>query len=111
MTTMRRRAEFKAELRTLQGAGLGRCYAMVEIETTLAAGERSHDWRGRLTSLSNPEHSLSGTYLLRPAEGDDLRIEVVDGAAARLGVTSDEYAFRGQGDPPPAARRKGRQAR
>lgn len=111
MTTMRRRAEFKAELQTLQGAALGDCYATVEIETTAGGDGPSHDWRGRLTSLSNPEHSLSGAYVLRPAQGGELRIEVVDGAVARLGVTSDEYAFRGQGEPPAPTRRKNRRAR
>ena len=103
---MRRRAEFKAELRTLQGSRLGDCYAMADVETTVAGGGPEHIWRGRITSLSNPEYSLSGGYVLRPAEGGELRIEVVDGAGARLGVTSDEYAFEGQGDPPPAAARK-----
>lgn len=106
MTTMRRRAEFKAELRTLQGSRLGDCYAMTDVETTVAGGGREHVWRGRITSLSNPEYSLSGGYVLQPAEGAGLRIEVVDGAGARLGVTSDEYAFEGRGDPPPAAARK-----
>lgn len=106
MTTMRRRAEFKAELRTLQGSRLGDCYAMADVETTVAGGRPEHIWRGRITSLSNPEYSLSGGYVLRLAEGGELRIEVVDGAGARLGVTSDEYAFEGQGDPPPAAARK-----
>ena len=106
MTTMRRRAEFKAELRTLQGSRLGDCYAMADVETTVAGGRPEDIWRGRITSLSNPEYSLSGGYVLRLAEGGELRIEVVDGAGARLGVTSDEYAFEGQGDPPPAAARK-----
>lgn len=111
MATMRRRAEFKAELQTLQGAALGDCYATVEIETTAGTDGPSHDWRGRLTSLSKPEYSLSGAYVLRPPEGGELRIEVIDGAAGRLGVTSDEYAFRGQGEPPAPSRRKGRRAR
>ena len=106
MATMRRRAEFKAELRTLQGTRLGDCYAMADVETTVADGRREHAWRGRITSLSNPEYSLSGAYLLQAAEGGALRIEVVDGATARLGVTSDEYAFEGRGEPPRAAARK-----
>ncbi len=106
MSTMRRRKQFKAELLTLQGAAVSECFAIVDIETTRAGGARARRWRGRFTSLSNPQHAFAGPYLLRPrGEQQQARIEVVEGAADRIGVTSDEYSFLGSGDPPAVKRR------
>ena len=108
MTTMRRRRQFKADLLTLQGQPLSECFAIVDIETTTSAGVRERRWRGRFSSLSNPEHAFGGGYLLRARGSDDqTRIDVVDGAIDRLGVTSDEYAFIGVGDPPNPPRKRG----
>ncbi len=111
MTTMRRRRQFKARLFTLQGSQISDCFAIIDIETTRNGDTRERSWRGHFTSLSNPEHAFSGAYLLRPQgqeEGQEegARIEVVEGASERLGVTSDEYRFLGQGDPPPSDRQR-----
>ena len=110
MTTMRRRRQFKADLLTTRGSLLTECFAIVDIETTRNGDVRERSWRGKLSSLSNPEHSLGGVYQLRPRgeEGDGSRIEIVDGYEERLGVTSDEYSFIGTGDPPNAGGRKRR---
>ncbi len=109
MTTMRRRQQFKAEVLTTRGLVLTECFAIIDIETTRIGGVRERSWRGKLSSLSNPEHSLGGVYRLRPRGDDDegARIEVIDGFDTRLGVTSDEYSFIGSGDPPkPPDRRR-----
>ena len=107
MTTMRRRRQFKAQLLTLNGAQLSECFAIVDIETTTSGGVRERQWRGRLSSLSSPEHTFGGAYLLQPNDGGEpARIDIVDGAAERLGVTSDEYLFLGSGDPPNPKSRK-----
>ncbi len=111
MTTMRRRQQFKAEVLTTRGSILTECFAIVDIETTRSGDVRERSWRGKISSLSNPEHSLGGAYRLRPhgEDGDGARIEIVDGFEERLGVTSDEYSFIGSGDPPkPPARRRRR---
>ena len=113
MTTMRRRRQFKAEVLTTRGLVLTECFAIIDIETTRTGGVRERSWRGKLSSLSNPEHSLGGVYRLRPRtsddsdEGEGARIEIIDGFDTRLGVTSDEYSFIGSGDPPtPPDRRR-----
>ena len=103
MTTMRRRQEFAADLLTTQGSLLTECYAIIDITTTRVGDRRERSWRGHLSSLSNPEHSLGGVYRLRPrgeTSNEGCRIEVTEGGAERLGVTSDEYRFIGSGDPP-----------
>ncbi len=104
MATMRRRRQFTAEVLTTRGSLLTECFAMIDIETTRVGDVRERSWRGKISSLSNPEHSLGGTYRLRPRgeDGDGARIEVVDGFEERLGVTSDEYSFIGSGVPPKA---------
>lgn len=111
MTTMRRRRQFNAQLLTLQGSQISDCFAIIDIETTRNGDTRERSWRGQFTSLSNPEHAFSGAYLLRPqgqqeGQQQDVRIEVVEGASERLGVTSDEYRFLGQGEPPPSDRQR-----
>ena len=114
MTTMRRRRQFKAQLLTLQGVELSECFAIIDIETTRNGDLRERSWRGRFSSLSDPQHAFSGAYLLRARGGaEEARIEVVEGAAERLGVTSDEYLFLGSGDPPPSdkQRSQGRRGR
>lgn len=110
MTTMRRRRQFKAELLTSRGSLLTECFAIVDIETTRVGDVRERSWRGKISSFSNPEHSLGGSYRLRPRgeEGDGARIEIIDGFEDRLGVTSDEYRFIGSGDPPRPPDRKRR---
>ena len=103
---MRRRRQFKAEVLTLNGTSLSECFAMVDIETTRVGETRERTWRGRFTSLSNPQHVFAGPYLLRPrGEQQHGRIEVTEGAGDRMGVTSDEYGFLGSGDPPRVKRR------
>ena len=104
MATMRRRRQFTAEVLTMRGSLLTECFAMIDVETTRVGDVRERAWRGKISSLSNPEHSLGGAYRLRPRgeDGDGARIEVVDGFEERLGVTSDEYSFIGSGDPPKA---------
>ena len=104
MATMRRRQQFTAEVLTMRGSLLTECFAMIDIETTRVGDVRERSWRGKISSLSNPEHSLGGAYRLRPRgeDGDGARIEVVDGFEDRLGVTSDEYSFIGSGVPPKA---------
>ncbi len=108
MATMRRRRQFPAELLTMRGTILTKCFAIVDIETNRVDELRERSWRGKLSSLSNPEYSLGGAYLLRPRgeAGDGSRIEIIDGYEERLGVTSDEYRFIGSGDPPQAEERK-----
>ncbi len=110
MATMRRRQQFQAELLTTRGTLLTECFAIVDIETSRVGELRERSWRGKLSSLSSPEHSLGGAYLLRPrgTADDGSRIEIVDGFEERLGVTSDEYRFIGSGVPPRAAERRRR---
>ena len=109
---MRRRRQFKAQLLTLQGVELSECFAIIDIETTRNGDLRERSWRGRFSSLSDPQHAFSGAYLLRARGGaEEARIEVVEGAAERLGVTSDEYLFLGSGDPPPSDKSRSRARR
>ena len=110
MTTMRRRQQFKAEVWTTRGTMLTECFAIVDIETVRSGDVRERSWRGKISSLSNPEHSLGGAYRLRArgVEGEGARIEVIDGFEERLGVTSDEYSFVGSGEPPKAPERRKR---
>ncbi len=110
MTTMRRRQQFNAELLTARGSLLTECFAIIDVETTRVGGVRERSWRGKLSSLSNPEHSLGGSYRLRPRGEDSAgaRIEIIDGFEERLGVTSDEYRFIGSGEPPKAPPRRRR---
>jgi hypothetical protein len=107
---MRRRQQFKAEVLTTLGSKLTDCFAIVDVETTRVGDVRERSWRGKISSLSNPEHSLGGSYRLRATgeEGDGARIEIIDGFEERLGVTSDEYSFIGSGDPPKAPSRRRR---
>ena len=108
MATMRRRRQFKAEVLTLRGQQLSECFAIIDIETTTSEGVRERRWRGKFSSLSNPEHSFGGGYLLRARDSEDsTRIDVIEGALERLGVTSDEYAFIGVGTPPNPPRKRG----
>lgn len=108
MSTMRRRQQFKAELLTARGMMLTECFAIIDIETVRSGGVRERSWRGKISSLSNPEHSLGGPYRLRARgeDGDGSRIEIIDGFEERLGVTSDEYRFIGSGDPPNTPERR-----
>ena len=108
MATMRRRRQFKAEVLTVRGQQLSECFAIIDIETTTSEGVRERRWRGKFSSLSNPEHAFAGSYLLR-ARGteEEAKIDVMEGAAERLGVTSDEYAFIGLGTPPNPPRTRG----
>ncbi len=110
MTTMRRRQQYQAEVLTTRGSVLTECYVIIDIETTRIGDVRERVWRGKISSLSNPEHSLGGAYRLRPRgeDGEGARIEIVDGFEERLGVTSDEYGFLGSGDPPRAPERRRR---
>ncbi len=110
MTTMRRRRQFKADLLTTGGSLLTECFAIVDIETTRNGDVRERSWRGKLSSLSQPEHSLGGVYQLRARgeDGEGSRIEIIDGFEERLGVTSDEYSFIGSGEPPNAGGRQRR---
>ena len=110
MTTMRRRQQFKAEVLTTRGSMLTECFVIIDIETTRTGDVRERSWRGKISSLSNPEHSLGGSYRLRARgkDGDGARIEIIDGFEERLGVTSDEYSFVGSGDPPKSPERRRR---
>ena len=60
MATMRRRRQFTAEVLTMRGSLLTECFAMIDIETTRVGDVRERSWRGKISSLSNPEHSLAG---------------------------------------------------
>jgi hypothetical protein len=101
MPTLRKRKDFAATILTPQGKALSECYAFVDILTTVSEGVRSTTWEGRLTSFSEPQHAYAGLYALRPkGAAETSRIEIIRGAEVRLGVTSDEYEFRGTGAPP-----------
>lgn len=103
MPSLRKRKDFAATLLSPQGQPLSECYVFVDIETTVTASGRSVAWQGRLTSLSEPQIAYDGLYGLRPKGGDTTaRIDITYGAQQRLGITSDEYTFRGSGDPPEA---------
>lgn len=101
MPTIRRRKQFNAEIQSVQGKRVSDCYAIVDVETTVVDGARAVSWAGKITSLSDPQHSLQGPYLLQAAgAATAAKIQVFSGAADRMGITSDEYQFRGEGDPP-----------
>lgn len=101
MPSIRRKKDFAAELQSVDGHRVSGCHAYVEIETTVIAGQRRVEWAGRFTSLTDPEHSFGGPYLLKP-EGAPAGVEihVYAGAEDRMGITSDEYEFRGEDAPP-----------
>jgi hypothetical protein len=101
MPSIRKRKQFAATLLTPQGTRLSDCYVFLEIETTVRDAERSVSWAGRLTSFSEAQFAYAGLHGLR-ADGSDAtaRIDITRGAESRAGLTSDEYEFRGSGDPP-----------
>ena len=104
MTTMRRRREFAALILTKMGRPVTEGYVHMEIETSINGRAREHRWSGKISSLTVPTSVLHGTYQLRPLDRTDLfPIRVVQGAGQRLGITSDEYLFLGEGDPPEIA--------
>jgi len=99
--SLRKRKDFSATLLSQGGQPLSDCWVFIEIETTVTDAGRSTTWEGRITSLSEPQHAYGGLYGLRPKDGQDTaRVDVLRGAEARLGITSDEYQFRGLSDPP-----------
>ena len=101
MPTMRRRKQFEAEIHEVNGRLLTGCFVIADIETTIEHNDRFVSWRGMLTSLTDPTKVLDGSYLMQPNGSEQsAEINVVHGALDRLGITSDEYEFRGQGDPP-----------
>ena len=101
MTSIRRRRQFEAEVLSAKGQPLTGCFAFVEIETAMRGDRREQRWAGKLTSLTEPSAALDGPHLLRPADQDvRLPIQVYQGLETRMGITSDEYAFLGEGDPP-----------
>ncbi len=98
---MRRRKQFEAQIRELNGRTLTGCFVIADIETTIEHTDRFVSWHGRFTSLSDPKQTLDGPYLLQPDGSDQtVEIDVTRGAHDRLGITSDEYEFRGKDDPP-----------
>lgn len=104
MTTMRRRREFAALVLTELGRPITEGYVHMEIETSINGRVREHRWSGKLSSLTVPTSVLHGPYQLRPLDrADAFPIRVVEGAEQRLGITSDEYLFLGEGDPPEIA--------
>ena len=101
MPTMRRRKQFEAEIHELNGRLLTSCFVIADIETTIEHSDRFVNWHGMFTSLTDPKQVLDGSYLMQPTGSDQAaKIEVIHGALDRLGITSDEYEFRGQDDPP-----------
>lgn len=101
MPTLRKRKDFPATLLSQQGQQLSECYIFMEIETTVTQEGRSVKWEGRITSLSEPQHAYAGLYGILPKNGvETVRVDIIRGAESRLGITSDEYEFRGTGDPP-----------
>jgi hypothetical protein len=94
--SIRRRRQFEAEILTPQGTALSGCFVLADIETSVQGASRSVTWRGKFTSLTNPERAFAGPYLLRP-RGASLGapVEVTSGIKERKGLTSDEYEFRG----------------
>lgn len=101
MPTMRKRKDFDAQIQSVQGKPVSDCHVYLEIETTIAGDQRDVRWAGKFTSLSEPAHAFRGAYLLKPAGATDAaKISVLAGAEDRLGITSDEYQFRGEGAPP-----------
>ena len=99
MPTLRKRTDFAAAIHTLEGSAMSDCHVYAEIETTVEGGARVVRWQGKFTSLSHPELSFRGDYLMR-VDGADSAITVHNGSQDRLGITSDEYEFWGDGAPP-----------
>lgn len=107
MTTMRRRRQFAAEVQSKQGRPVTECYVYMEIETSVNGRVREQRWSGKFSSLTEPGSVLHGSHRLRPLAGEDaFLIQVVKGAEERLGITSDEYVFLGEGEPPAIAARE-----
>ncbi|MEE9276904.1 MAG: hypothetical protein V3V06_00660 [Dehalococcoidia bacterium] len=101
MASIRKRKQFSATVLSVQGSAMGSCHVIADIQVTVVEGQREVSWRGRITSLTEPQYALHGPYLLQPHGSEQpVRIEIVDGATTRLGITSDEYEFLGSGAPP-----------
>jgi len=101
MPTMRKRKDFDAQIQSVQGKPVSDCHVYLEIETTIVGEQRDVRWSGKFTSLTAPDHAFRGPYLLRPAGvAQAAKISVHAGAEDRMGITSDEYQFRGEGAPP-----------
>lgn len=101
MPTLRQRKQYEAEILSLSGSVLTRCYVLAEVETTMDGSMRVESWSGKFTSLSNPAGTYEGRYLLRPLDATESNeILVLEGAIDRRGLTSDEYWFRGEDCPP-----------
>ena len=100
-TTMRRRLEFEAEILSPTGDRLSGCYVFIDVETEVGPSDPHVRWYGKFTSLSDPSTAFDGVYRLRPTAQDaPSEIDVIHGATDRLGITSDEYQFRGLGPAP-----------
>ena len=101
MPSIRKRKDFPAEIQSLDGRRMGDCHVYAEIETTVVGSQREVVWSGRITSFSDPQHTYHGGYLLRTAGSESgSEITITQSAHERLGITSDEYDFRGEGAPP-----------
>ncbi|HJN91151.1 MAG TPA: hypothetical protein QGF05_00315 [Dehalococcoidia bacterium] len=101
MPSIRKRRDFPAEIQSVEGKRVSECHVYVEIETTVTNGQREITWAGKVTSLTDPDVTLAGPYLLQPQGAPaSARINVYAGAADRLGITSDEYEFHGDDAPP-----------
>jgi hypothetical protein len=101
MPTMRKRKDFDAQIQSVQGTPVSDCHVYLEIETTIAGDQRDVRWAGKFTSLTDPTHAFRGSYLLQPRGATGTaKISVHGGAEDRMGITSDEYQFRGEGAPP-----------
>ena len=101
MPSIRKRKQFAATLLNAQGQALSDCYVLADVETVVSDGQRWVTWRGKITSLSAPQHAYHGRYRLRPQGVQAVAaIEVTQGAEDRLGITRDEYQFLGDGAPP-----------
>ncbi len=101
MPSLRRRREYEAAVLTLMGNVLTEGYVIAEVTTTVNGAQREVTWAGKITSLTQPQVSLHGPYLLRPrGAAEPAAIRIVQGATDRRGLSSDEYLFKGEGSPP-----------
>ncbi|MCZ6545165.1 MAG: hypothetical protein O6913_05625 [Chloroflexi bacterium] len=100
MPLIRQRKDFPAEVMSLDGKRISDCHVFCEIEIVVEGDARVTTWSGKFTSLSAPEHVFRGGYLIRPRSGEGVRIDILAGDEERMGITSDEYSFRGEGAPP-----------
>ena len=101
MASIRKRKQFEADVLSVEGTRMSGCFVIADIETTVVQDHREVTWQGKITSLSEPQRSLHGPYLLRPSGGEGTAtIDVIRGAEDRAGITSDEYIFLGSGAPP-----------